>query len=137
MGKSILILENDPLDLRLASRVANAVGIEQVHGFSSLEQALMFLTEVVNGDRSAPDVIVADLDLGHDSGFELLRFWRTSPPLEKIALIAWSALGAEHYKQMCEVFAVTHFVGKWQGENALRDCLADCICVSSQLAQGS
>ena len=69
-----------------------------------------------------PDGIVLDLDLGYDSGYELLRFWHSTPALSKIPLIVWSVLGEEQ-RGMCNLFKVNCFVGKWEGAAAFRDAL--------------
>jgi len=52
----------------------------------------------------------------------LLRFWHSNPALRTIPLIVWSILGEEQ-KQMCSLFKVKQFVGKWEGNDALQDAL--------------
>ena len=42
-----------------------------------------------------PDLIILDLDLGYESGFELLRFWHRNSELSSIRLIVWTAMGEE------------------------------------------
>ncbi|MGA9673449.1 MAG: hypothetical protein WBQ94_29935, partial [Terracidiphilus sp.] len=70
-----------------------------------------------------PDGIVLDLNLGYESGYELLRFWHRTPELSKIPVIVWSVLGDEQ-REMCKLFNVKHFVAKWEGEEAFREALA-------------
>jgi CheY-like chemotaxis protein len=121
--KSVLILENDPADLLVATSVVEVLGIDHIHAFATLAGSQTFLESGLRGEIALPDAMIIDLDLGHESGFELLRFWRMNPPLESIPVIVWTALGAAHYREMCEVFRVHRFLGKWEGQAALRDCL--------------
>ena len=76
----------------------------------------------LKGEVPLPDGIVLDLDLGHESGFELLRFWHSTPRLSSIPVMIWSVLDNE--KQICELFKVNSFVSKWEGPKAFRDALA-------------
>jgi len=52
----------------------------------------------------------------------LLRFWHSNSKLRTIPLVVWSILGEEQ-KQMCNLFKVNQFVGKWEGDEALQDAL--------------
>ena len=130
--RTALILENNPADLLIASSVAEVAGIQNVHTFATLAQAQAFLEHGLRGENPLPDVMIIDLDLGQESGFELLRFWRTNPRLESIPVIVWTVLGPAHYQQMCDVFRVSRFLGKWEGQTALRDCLINFADATSQ-----
>jgi hypothetical protein len=56
----------------------------------------------------------------------LLRFWHSNPALRSIPLIVWSILGEEQ-KQMCSLFKVKQFVGKWEGSEVLQSALKEIV----------
>ena len=71
--KHLLLVDDQSKDLRIASEVAESLGIGDVQAKNSIWKARTYLEKGLNGDGPLPDVIVLDLDLGAESGFELLR----------------------------------------------------------------
>jgi CheY-like chemotaxis protein len=120
--KRLLLVENDAKDLKLAAETARSMGIPEIEARTSLEAARAYLEKGLSGERPLPDGIVLDLDLGYESGYELLRFWHSTPQLSEIPMIVWSVLGQEH-NEMCNLFKIKTFVGKWEGVAALREAL--------------
>lgn len=120
--KRLFVVENDPKDVKVAAETARALGVAEVDARSSFDAAKSYLDKGLSGEGPLPDGIVLDLDLGHDSGYELLRYWHCTPRLSQIPLIVWSILGEEQ-RTMCNLFKVTHFVGKWEGTDAFREAL--------------
>ena len=120
--KRMLLVEDDPKDIQLAAKTAESLGTFEVEARTSIQHAQSFLEKGLNGTESLPDVIVLDLNLGHESGYELLRFWHRIPQLSKIPLIVWSVLGEEQ-REMCKLFKVHAYVGKWEGADAFREAL--------------
>lgn len=118
----LLLVEDQPQDVRLAANTAQSVGISKVEARTSIQTARDFLDAGLRGESALPDGIVLDLDLGYESGYELLRFWHSTPRLFKIPLVVWSVLG-EDQSEMCRLFKVSRFVGKWEGAEVLRDAL--------------
>jgi CheY-like chemotaxis protein len=122
-GMRLLVIENEPKDLKVAAETARELGFSDVDARSSLEAAKAYLEKGLNGESPLPDGIVLDLDLGYDSGYELLRVWHSNPALFKIPLIVWSVLGEEQ-RDMCNLFRVKWFIGKWEGVAAFREALS-------------
>lgn len=120
--KSLLLVDDRPNDLRIAADAARELGIAEVTAQTSIMKARQFLEKGLEGELPLPDGIVLDLDLGHESGFELLRFWHSTPRLSSIPVMIWSVLDNE--EQICELFKVNSFVSKWEGPKAFRDALA-------------
>lgn len=120
--KRLLLVENDPKDIRHAVGVANELGISEIEARTSLEGAQSYLEKGLQGECPLPDGIILDLDLGYGSGYELLRLWHSTPRLHSIPLIVWSILGDEQ-RGICSLFNVTSYVAKWEGDTALRDAL--------------
>ncbi|HEY6491392.1 MAG: hypothetical protein WCC26_03670 [Terracidiphilus sp.] len=118
----LLVVENEPKDLKIAADTARAMGISEVEARTTLQAARTYLEKGLNGESPLPEVILLDLDLGYESGYELLRFWHSTPQLSSIPLIVWSVLGEEH-SEMCNLFKVKTFIGKWEGADALRRAL--------------
>lgn len=117
-----LIIEDSPNDTRIAAKVARTAGFEDVEAFTSLDHAIERIEEGLRGERSLPDAIILDLNLGYDSGFEVIRHWRTRWGNSNMRLIVWSVLG-EHTQELCALFHVDAFVSKWRGEEALSKAL--------------
>lgn len=123
--KKLLLVEDQPKDIRAAADVAGSLGIENVEGCKTIFGALQSLEQGLSGKTPLPDGIVLDLDLGVESGFELLRHWHRTPELSKIPLMVWSV--AEGHREICELFKVNCFISKWEGMDAFRDALGKLI----------
>jgi CheY-like chemotaxis protein len=117
--KSLLLVDDRPNDLRIAAEAARDLGITEISTQTSAMKARLHLEKALEGEVPLPDGIVLDLDMGHDSGFELLRFWYSTPRLATIPVLIWSVMDRE--KQICELFKVKSFVSKWEGPKALRE----------------
>ncbi|WP_109486889.1 response regulator [Occallatibacter savannae] len=122
--KSALVLENDPKDILVALSILRSVGISDVCSFASSLKAQNFLYDALNREAPLPDLLVVDLDLQQESGYEFIRHWRTVAGLRDIPLIVWSKLGQDH-EQVCEVFHVSCFIPKWKGREALESAIRE------------
>jgi len=71
-----------------------------------------------------PIAIVVDLDLGLDSGYELLRFRHATPAMSNVRIIVWTQLGDEN-REICELFGVEFYIPKWKGTEALQEALQE------------
>lgn len=122
----LLVVENEPKDMKNAGDSARAAGFAEVEGKTSPYAARIYLEDGLANGHKLPDGILLDLDFGVESGYELLRFWHSNPKLRTIPLIVWSILGEEQ-KQMCGLFKVKQFVGKWEGSEALQNALKEIV----------
>ena len=118
----ILVVEDQPSDLHIASQSARAAGIEEVEARTTAQAAMSYLQKGLRDEIPLPDAIVLDLDLGYESGYELLRYWHSTPALKRIPLLVWTILGEEQ-REICNLFKVTNYVSKWEGAGAFRDAL--------------
>lgn len=119
----LLIVEDHPNDLQIAAKAAEASGFSVIDAKTSAITAKAYLEKALQGEQPLPDAIVLDLDLGYDSGFELLRFWHSNPELAKIPLIVWTALGEKH-REICRMFKVSAYVSKDEGPSVLHQVLS-------------
>jgi CheY-like chemotaxis protein len=117
-----MLIDDRPNDLRIASDAARDLGITEVNAQTSVARARLYLEKALEGQVPLPDGIVLDLDLGHESGFELLRFWHSTPRLTAIPILVWSVM--ERDQEICSLFKINSFVSKWEGPKAFRDALA-------------
>jgi CheY-like chemotaxis protein len=113
----VVVIEDSSDDLRVATRVLTGIGIREVATFSRIPEAMLFLEEIAAGARDCPDLILLDLNLGNDSGFEVLRYYKSTPSIQKCQIIVWSGSGAIE-KELCKHFGVD-CVDKGEGEAAL------------------
>jgi CheY-like chemotaxis protein len=121
----LLIVDDQSKDLKRATDVAEELGFDKIHTRSSVPAARALLEEGLAKRVPLPDGIVLDLDLGLDSGFELLRMWHSTPRLSAIPILVWSVV--DEQRRVCELFKVTWFVSKWEGTGALREKLSQLV----------
>jgi CheY-like chemotaxis protein len=119
--KRLLLVEDQAKDALNAANVAESVGFDHVEACCTIRGAMASLEKGVKGEGPIPDAIVLDLDLGVESGFELLRYWYATPALTQIPLMVWSIV--EEQRKICELFKVKAFVSKWEGLDAFRQGL--------------
>jgi CheY-like chemotaxis protein len=119
----LLIVEDHPNDLQIAVTAAKASGFSAIDASASAGMARDFLEKALRGERPLPDAILLDLDLGYESGFELLRFWHSNPQLAQIPLVVWTILG-DQYREICRMFQVRAYVFKGEDVSVLRQVLS-------------
>jgi CheY-like chemotaxis protein len=122
----LLIVEDHATDLRLAADVAKSLGVLDVEARTSASAAKNHLDAGLEGDATLPDIIVLDLDLGYESGYELLRFWHGNPKLAGIRMLVWTVMGEEQ-REICAMFKVDAVVPKSGGTSALKEMLAPLV----------
>lgn len=118
----VLIVEDQASDMRIAADVATSLGAVEVDARSSASAARLYLQSALEGEKPMPDLMVVDLDLGYESGFELLRLWHSTPKLAKIPVIVWTCLGEEQM-EICRLFKVNAIVPKADGMAALKQAM--------------
>lgn len=123
--KHLLLVDDQSKDLMAALDVAKSLGIEDINAKNSVWAAREHLEKGLKGEVPLPDAIVLDLDLGIESGFELLRMWHSTPRLAGIPLMIWSVV--EDHRELCQLFKINSFVSKWQGIGAFRDALSQLV----------
>lgn len=119
----VLILEDDPRDIRTAANLAIQAGFSGVESLTSSALAMARLGNKIEDGDPLPDVIIIDLNLGSESGFELLRFVHRNHLMLRVPLIVWTEMG-EHEREICGLFGVSNFVSKHDGPDALLTVLS-------------
>lgn len=118
----VLIVEDQSSDLRIAADLAASLGTTEVEARTSASAARVYLQSALDGERPMPEMLIVDLDLGYESGFELLRFWHSHPELAEVPLIVWTGLGDEQ-QEICRLFKVNAIVRKSDGLPALKQAM--------------
>ena len=113
----VVIIEDSHDDSFLATRILNSTGVAHITRFARIPEALVFLEEIAEGSRDCPQLILLDLNVGLDSGFEVLRFYKSNPALQSCRVIVWTGSGAIE-KELCDHFGVD-CISKGDGEAAL------------------
>lgn len=120
--KRVLIVEDQASDLHIAADLARSLGASQIEARTSASAAKLYLQSTLEGKQPLPELLIVDLDLGYESGFELLRFWYAQPELSEIRVIIWTIMGEEQ-REICRLFKVNAVVSKADGVLALKQAI--------------
>ena len=118
----VLIVEDTPSDVRQSTAVVKKLGGEDIIALNNIAAAILFLQDVVEGTKKPPDLILLDLSFPRESGFEVLRYWKSNAKLNEIPVVVWTVMG-DTEKKLCEFFGVEHVVPKWAGPKELEAAL--------------
>lgn len=118
---TLLIVEDDPNDLYAAAEMAEKLGFS-VEAKSTASSARAYLEAAIDNRGTSPDVVILDLDLGYDSGHELLRFWHKNRDRLNARVVVWTKLGKDQ-EEVCNLFKVDAVVSKWQGVEVLKTAI--------------
>jgi hypothetical protein len=80
----LLILEDNPKDAQIAADIGRQEGFEEIEVFTSLAPAMQTMEQALSGDRPLPHALLLDLNLGVESGYDLLRLWHRTRAESKI-----------------------------------------------------
>jgi CheY-like chemotaxis protein len=91
----VLIVEDDISDIRSAAAVFKRLGVPDadVEAVRSVAVGVLRLQDAVDGLRPPPYLVLLDLDFTCESGFEILRFWRSNPKLKQTRIVVWTSMG--------------------------------------------
>lgn len=120
--RRVLIVEDTPSDVRQSTAVVKKLGAEDIITMNNIATAILFLQDVAEGTKVAPDLILLDLSFPRESGFEVLRYWKSNAKIHEIRVVVWTVMG-DTEKKLCEFFGVEHVVPKWAGPKELEAAL--------------
>lgn len=123
----ILIVEDNGKDLQQATAVLQKLGAQNLQSTASVAFALKQLRDAADGKKDVPSLLLLDLEFSSESGFEILRYWKSTPSLKKMPIVVWTIMGDLEQK-ISSMFGVSGVVDKKLGprelEKALRGFLA-------------
>lgn len=114
----LLILDDNPKDIRVATDLGRRAGFSPIHTQTSSSVATASFANAIEDGEHLPDALVVDLDLGLESGFELLRFCHKNRLMPRMRVVVWSVMG-DRERNVCQLFGVEEFVSKHGGPNEL------------------
>ena len=117
----VLLIEDDDADAQQAITIFNTLGLE-VQSAVTVLAARNYLEDVATGAHPAPHLIVLDLAFALESGFEVLRYWKSHPALQTIQIIVWTR-AHEQERKIAAYFNVAVVVQKSQGPKQLEGAL--------------
>lgn len=129
-----LIIEDNLAHISQSADVLQKVGVKEVQSITSVLGAIESLQDVAEGRRIAPDVVILDLEFGQESGFEVLRYWKSAPQLKDIHIIVWTIMG-ELEQKIAGMFNVHQVVDKAAGPKELERALKTIHIPITQLAK--
>lgn len=119
---NILIVEDNPADVRTASVALAKLGMGNIEAVATVGEAHRYLDEVREKKRESPCLILLDLALGYESGFEILRRWRSDRNLTATPVVVWTQMG-EREQELCRLFGLKHVIPKWASISELQDAV--------------
>lgn len=129
--RRVLIVEDTPSDMRQSTAVVKKLGADDIIAVNNIAAAILFLQDVAEGTKEAPDLILLDLSFPRESGFEVLRYWKSNAKIHEIHVVVWTVMG-DTEKKLCQFFGVEHVVPKWAGPKELEAALRNFIPDSAQ-----
>lgn len=121
----VLLVEDNEADAQQALTIFNTLGLE-VQSAITVLAARNYLEDVTAGTHLAPHLIVLDLSFALESGFEVLRYWKSNPGLQTIQIIVWTRAG-EQERKLAAYFHVAAVAQKSQGPKQLENALKHAI----------
>ena len=118
----VIIVEDNAQNMQQASSVLRKLGLKDVHAFASVAFAMEHLRQVTEGKKKLPDCLILDLEFSQESGFEVLRYWKSTPTLRSMHVIVWTIMG-ELEQRMSRMFGVDEVIDKRLGIGELEKSL--------------
>jgi CheY-like chemotaxis protein len=117
----VLLIEDDDADTQQAITIFNTLGLD-VQSTITVLAARNYLEDVVAWTHPAPHLIVLDLAFALESGFEVLRYWKSTPALHTIQIIVWTR-AHEQERKLAAYFHVAAVVKKSDSLKELESAL--------------
>lgn len=113
----VLLVEDDASYTQTALALFHKLGL-QAESAATVAAACNLLEDVAEGAHPAPHLMVLDLGLGQDSGFEVLRLWKSNPQLTAIPVVVWTGMKGIDL-DLADLFGVAAVVEKLLGVQRL------------------
>lgn len=103
----VLIVEDNAADIRSATAVFKRLSVPDtdVEAMRSVAKAIVRLQDAVDGLQPPPYLVLLDLDFAAESGFEVLRFWKSNKKLKDTKIVVWTSMG-ERQVEISRLFGV-------------------------------
>ncbi len=122
LSTKVLVVEDSVHDLNTCVSVLRTIGVSQLDAISNVPAALLRLEEIAAGKLLKPDIIILDLAFPSQSGFEILRYLKSTWALKTIPVVVWTAMDYTE-QQLSSMFGVRKVVRKWAGASELEEAV--------------
>jgi CheY-like chemotaxis protein len=120
MNVRCLVVDDSKAFLEAARKILESGGITVVGHASSSAEALLRASE------TDPDVVLVDIGLGSESGFDLARRLTTAPATRRSVVILVSTHNEEEFTDLIAASPAIGFLPKWKlSAGAIEDLLGD------------
>ena len=85
----ILIVDDDPDDIDLLRSSFHEIGVKEVQGVHSMLKTIEFL-QSIDDLNDLPKIIITDLNMPGQNGYELLKFLKNNTRYKHIPVIVFS-----------------------------------------------
>ncbi len=100
--RNILLVEDNPADIRLIKEVLRNENNKKLHAVNDGEDALKYLNEECNHEsKNYPNLIILDINLPKMNGIEFLKEIKNNENLSKIPVIIFTTSSLEENKIEC------------------------------------
>lgn len=126
-GESVLIVDDNPLNLRLVSFLLTANGYV-VHTAANAEDALIFLA------TTTPDLILMDIQLPGMDGLELTKMLKADPKYKDVPIVAITAYAMKGDKEKALGMGCNGYIAKPIDTRTFPGIIADYLSKSKSSA---
>ena len=116
MATQVLIVEDEPNIVELLTFLLEREGCEIRAAFDG-EEAMTALRQEL------PDVVILDLMLPKQNGFEILKLVRADPNLKKLPVLMLTAKGQDKDRRVAEELGVDAFITKPFSNRDVVECV--------------
>jgi CheY-like chemotaxis protein len=108
MSVRCLVVDDSQAFLQAARRILESGGMTVVGATTSSAEAL------VRANETNPDVVLVDIMLGSESGFDLALKLTTAPQTRQAAVILISTHGEDDFRELIAASPAIGFLPKWR-----------------------
>lgn len=112
MAKTILIVEDDDLNLKVFDDLLQAEGYYTLKNKDGIN-----VTTII--EKENPDLVLMDIKLPNESGFDIIKKIKSLKKISNIPIIAVTALSAMEYKQKILASGFDEYINKPMSINEL------------------
>ena len=123
----VLILEDIDSDVREVEAALEQIGRYDLKRFEAASRAIEALSDALKANQELPALIIVDLNLPQSSGYELLRFIHSTPPIQSVPCAVWTVMDTDVDRKLTTWMGSRKLISKNSGPATLRKSLASLL----------
>ena len=124
---TVLLLEDLDSDANALESALRGLGDFKLQRFRAASLAVESLSDALGRGDELPVLVIVDLNLPDSSGYELLRFYHSTPKLQGVPIAVWSVLDSPADQKLTKWMGSRKLISKNSGPAALRKSLASLL----------